>query len=191
MSKHGTAYTLGQYNEVLAAVQRALPKALDGNDPKKLIPLLQQSGKMIEAGLAQLIRSLDIAPVFSRDMTKEGWELIEDAQSPWPIVIENLELVSFLKEDENLISSKEMCKRAKELDANLGQRHAEYLLNHQKEIPAEWQGFYLVFAGTVWRYRFGNLRVPYLSWLGATWYLNFHWLGVDWPSWARLVRPRK
>ncbi len=58
MPKHGTAYTLGQYNEVLGAIQRALPRALEGTDPKILLPLLQKSGERVEGDLGKLLRSL-------------------------------------------------------------------------------------------------------------------------------------
>ncbi|MDP3093640.1 MAG: hypothetical protein Q8N16_02645 [bacterium] len=130
-------------------------------------------------------------PAFSRDLAKSGWDVIENAQLPWPIAIANLELVSFLGKNEKYISSEEVRRRAKELGANLGQRHAEYLLEHHNEIPAEWQKFCLIFAGTVWRHPDDNLYVPYLCWRGGMCDLNFFLLGCDWDSRGRLVRQRK
>ncbi|MEK9170410.1 MAG: hypothetical protein AAB674_02065, partial [Patescibacteria group bacterium] len=81
-----------------------------------------------------------------------------------------------------------MKQRAKKLNANLGQHHAEYLLEHQDLIPKEWRGkFYLTFPGTVWRDRVGFRDVPCLSWDGGRWCLRFDWLRSVWGSGARLV----
>ncbi len=56
MSKHGTAnYSLGQYNEVLGAVQKALPGALVDTDPKAVIAALSKKGEHLQAGLNGLI----------------------------------------------------------------------------------------------------------------------------------------
>jgi len=125
---------------------------------------------------------------FSRDMTKEGWTLLGDAREPWPISTADLEPVPFLKEKEG----EELVRRSREeLHANLGQRHAEYLLENQDEIPEELRKFLLVFPCTIWRDRRGNRRVPYLFWGGGRWQLGFDWLGGAFVSVCRLLRPRK
>ncbi|MBI1961415.1 MAG: hypothetical protein HYS45_01790 [Parcubacteria group bacterium] len=51
MPKHGTAYELGQYNEVLVAVTRALPAALGGTDPRSIIAGLQNRGEALGSAL--------------------------------------------------------------------------------------------------------------------------------------------
>lgn len=56
-SSHGTA-TLGQFAEVSAALTKALPKAIDGIDPKKLIAVLNKSGEKLETGLARLFNNM-------------------------------------------------------------------------------------------------------------------------------------
>jgi hypothetical protein len=129
---------------------------------------------------------------FVRDMAKEGWTLLADARDPWPISVGNLELVSFLMDDDDgIIGGENVAARAVALNANLGQRHAEYLLDHQDEIPEEFRKFYLIFPGTKWRDRSGYGRVPYLYWIGGQWYLLFFWLGHDFYSSDRLLRPRE
>lgn len=132
-----------------------------------------------------------IASTFARDMAKEGWALLEDAGEPSSISIADLELVSFLKRGESYIGGEEMVKRAKKSGANLGQRHAEFLLEHQDEIPAKYRKHYLVFPGTIWRFRDGGRLVPYLCWDGGRWELVFGWLGRGWDSSARLPRSSK
>lgn len=57
MSQHGTAYTLGQYNEVMVMVVRALPKALEGTDPKRIITCLQQHGEGLGRALNEALLS--------------------------------------------------------------------------------------------------------------------------------------
>ena len=122
-------------------------------------------------------------------MAKESWVLVEDVgEVPADFAISELEIVSFLQKGEIFILSDEMRKRAKKLGGNLGQRHAEFLLNCQ--IPEAWRQYYLVFPGTVWRDRDGDLCVPYLSWYGGRWVLGFNWLGYVWGSGGRLLVAR-
>ena len=129
-------------------------------------------------------------PAFSRDMRKKGWEPVENIDEE-PVPASGLELVSFLKRGESSVSGETMCERAKKAGANLAQRQAEYLLDHQGEIPSEWRNFYLVFPGTVWRAPDGRLGVPYLRWYGVRWDLSFSGLECDWRSGDRLVRLSK
>lgn len=134
---------------------------------------------------------LRISSTFARDMTKEGWGLLEDVDEPSSISIADLGLVSFFKDGESYVRGEEMVKRAEKFGANLGQRHAELLLDHQNQIPKEWRDYYLVFPGTIWRGRDGDRYVQSLCWLGTPWNLGFLGLGLDWPSGGRLVRPCK
>ncbi len=131
-------------------------------------------------------------PRFKRDMTKEaGWTLESDVGfNPAIRSIIELGLVNFLNDDEQSVSGDGLAKRAKLLNANLGQKHAEWLLDHHEEIPEEWRGVVLVFPGTVWRRTDGHRPVPYLGWIGRRWRLDFHWLDIRLRSGARLVRPR-
>jgi len=125
-------------------------------------------------------------------MSKEGWTLLEDVEGPAEISAGNLELVPFLKEGERYIEGEELVRRARgELRANLGQRHAEYLLEHQEEIPEEFRKYYLAFPGTVWRDRDGVRYVACLYWRGRRWYPDFYWLARVFASRAGLVRPRE
>ena len=130
-------------------------------------------------------------PIFVNDKTKDGWKLLENTSRKITSA-NDLELVSFLKEKESSINGEEMVRRTRvELDANYGQEDAEWLLEHQNEIPAEFQRYYLVFTGTIWQFAGGRRIVPSLSWHGECWCLYFFWLGRGWRSRDRLVRPRK
>src|SRR3989344_4444850 len=71
-----------------------------------------------------------IDKAFARAMRKEGWKLLEDGESS--------------------ILGEELVVRAREeFKINYGQHDAEWLLEHQDEIPEEFRKYYLVFTGTV------------------------------------------
>lgn len=133
---------------------------------------------------------------FKYDRTADGWKFLEDMEFDGnlfvPDIVEFLKPGGLMKSAESWVSGDTMQARAKELNANLGQRHAEYLLEHQELIPKEWQGkYFLVFPGTVWQDSDGGQRVPCLRWSGGGWYPRFDWLGRNWSGNARLVSLRK
>ena len=138
----------------------------------------------------RFLRKEEPWPKFVYDRTRDGWELLEDVGFT-SIDPGKLELVQFLEQGETIIVGTEMARRAKELRANLGQRHAEFLLEHQAKIPKEFRKYYLVFTGTKWRGPDGRLGVAYLYWRGGQWVLYFGWLESDWSSVGRLPRLRE
>ena len=135
--------------------------------------------------------SVDI-PNFKYDKRNDGWRLMEDCGfNPALASVTDLELVLFLKDGESRVNGETMANRAKELKGNLGQKHAEYSLEHQKEIPKEFRKYFLVFPGTIWRHSDGHRNVPYLSWDGDGWYLHWRWLDHgNWNDNDRLLRLR-
>ena len=150
--------------------------------------LFGDNGEERLAGLNLWLKGV-MTSTFKRDMRKEGWTLSENVSRRLSSAIDG---ISFLKKGENYINGEEMVRRARtELDANYGQEDAEWLLEHQDQIPTEFRKFYLVFPGTIWRGSRGRRSVPYLYWDGDRWVLDFGWLGFGWDSLYRLVRPRK
>ena len=179
----GAGLLTSVWTELMAQVKK------HGGSEEDIHRLTRPEGAETIAKIAELI--VGNKGIFSRDMKKEGWTLIEDVSEPDEISISGLEIFSFLKEGEDHISGEEMRSRAKDMGANLGQKHAEYLLEHQADIPKDWRSFYLVFSGTCWRYPDGDLIVPCLGWSGGRWCLCFLWLGDGWGSNDRFLRPRK
>lgn len=118
------------------------------------------------------------------DTQEEDWELVEDFDRD-PVPVNQLELVSFS-------SHVTMLERAKGKSVNVGRRQAEYLLEHQEEIPEEWRQYYLAFLGTR-RRRFGRLLIPYLmrDFDDERWLLRFDELGLGIVPYGRLVRLRQ
>ena len=85
---------------------------------------------------------------FKHDKTKGGWTLLEDTPFDGRQFVPDI--VEFLKQGEFWVNGEVMRQRAKELNAHLGQRYAEYLLDHQELIIKEWRGkYFLAFPGTV------------------------------------------
>lgn len=194
MADRGTAskMSVGQFRELGGAVIRCLPDDLETDVAQGWIDNLEALREALGNALVLASAVTASAIAFKRDMRKERWELLEDIEGPVGISVGNLEIVSFLKDGERYINGEELVLRARgELRANLGQRHAEYLLEHQEEIPEEFRKYYLVFTGTIWRDRRGDRCVAYLRWRGERWDLRFGWLDDDFRSDARLVRPRE
>ncbi len=146
-----------------------------------------ESGRITKDRLQEFLRG---ESRFKRDMAKErGWSIESDVGfNPAIRSIIELGLANFLNDDEQSVSGEELARRAKLLNANLGQKHAEWLLDHHEEIPEEWRGIYLVFPGTVWRRPDGIRYVPDLSWHGERWRLGFGWLDSSFRSGGRLLR---
>lgn len=122
----------------------------------------------------------------------EAWQVVEDVQ-PTSFRIQDVAPNSFLRTDESEITSQEMRRRAVVLRGNMGLVDAKYLLEHQIDIPADWEDCYLVFPGTVLRKSTdGHLFIPiliygtyggwnlYFSDLDADWYMDGCVVSVQW-----------
>jgi len=133
--------------------------------------------------------------MFQKNMNKQDLELMEDVGRPRVFFSPcQLELVSFLKEGEWIIKGKELVKRAKTLNACLGEGQARHLCEHQKEIPKKWRQYDLIFPGTIWRDRYGNCFMICLFWAGRygrRWIPFLNSLDSDFGPFGRLLRPRQ
>lgn len=184
MKTHGQASKLeaGQLAELGAKILRQLPH----------IPGLSETAQgWIENELAlrnALTSVLVPSNSFKYDKAKEGWTLLEDV--PSSTLPFTPDFVKFLKSGESSVNGNVMRQRAKELNANLGQRDLEWLLGNPHLIPESERGHYLVATGTVWRGSGGLRGVPCLGWGGVGWSLHFYWLGFDWDGIVRLVCQR-
>lgn len=195
MAKPGTAQAEfeGLYIELQAALLRQLPRPA-AFTRETLEKLLQQQAAL-KRGLAPLTEgrfggfTAPAEPNLRYDKRRDGWTLLEHA--PRRIVsVTGLELVPFLRLGESTIRGYDLIGRARyEFDADLGQEDAEFILEHQEEIPEEFRQFYLPFTATVWRYPDGALYVPCLFWGGGRWCLDFFlWLEYEYDSHVRLLR---
>ncbi|RJR31487.1 hypothetical protein C4569_02020 [Candidatus Parcubacteria bacterium] len=98
------------------------------------------------------------------------------------------EIVDFLqKEDKGSVVGHTMVERAKELNANLGEDDAQYLLDHQEEIPEALRGK-VVFVFPGWRGPDDPGCVAYVYWRGDRWVRYWRWLDGDFYGYYRLLR---
>src|SRR3989344_127387 len=126
---------------------------------KKIFILVVLIGSLVAAtaGLIighrnQLLKKAEVASAqpFKYDQAKDGLKLEEDIPFDGKPFVPDI--VEFLKPGEPYVGGDVIRQRVKELNANLGQHHAEYLLDHQDLILKEWRGkYYLTFPGTVWQ----------------------------------------
>ena len=178
---------------LIAAIFTDLVQAVRarGGSDEDIHRLVTPDGKHLMEKIADLIVTTG-GITFSRDMRKEGWTLLEPGPKRVIKSVSDLELVGFLKSGEEYIDGEELIRRARqELNADLGQEDAEWLLAHQDQIPKEWRGYFLTFPGTVWQGSRGHRYIPDLYWSDGRWFLHFDWLGYDWSDRARLLRFRK
>lgn len=99
-----------------------------------------------------------------------------------------VEVVNPLKEEENLISGKEMESR---FEGNLlGFQHALYFKEHQEKFNLDKELYYL-FPGTVLTNADGRRYVACLYWDGGRWYLRFIYLERGFRGGGRVLRARK
>ena len=176
--------TLKQGNQVLNLI-------LQKDIPCEQLQELLASGllsDLLDANIQQIDRVkfrkvLDLS-TFKHDKTKDGWELLEDV--PFDGKQFTLKMVEFLKSGEFEVDGEEVRRRAKKLNASRGQRDAEWLLEHQGQIPKELRGKYLIFPGTGWLCGHSPF-IPYLRWYDERWCLVFFCLGADLNGYGRLV----
>ncbi len=177
---------------------------------KKLLEVFEEVSsdrlqKLIESGLLIDLRDADASKIvrnefrrvcgldakFKYDKTKDSWTCLPEDRGIQRITsidqIKALDEVSFLEKGESCVNGEVMLQRAKAKGLDWSQYDAEYLLEHQDEIPKKLRKFCLPFTGTVWRDSGGGRCVACLDWCGGEWCLGWGWLGYDWDSDCRLL----
>ncbi len=136
---------------------------------------------------------------------QEGRLLSDVGFRPIITSAKDLELVGFHKQGETHVRMEtEVIRRAKVRNAEYGQLHAEWLLEHQADISEEFRPYCLAFPGTVWKVCKGTFLIPVLKWLEVSgplsatlpshWRLSWEYISNDnssepsWPSTVRYVR---
>ena len=67
----------------------------------------------------------------------------------------------------------EVVEKVQAIESRLGQRHAEFFLDHPEQIPEDYQKYMLVFPGTIWFGTDSNHQVPCLTYRQGAWELIF------------------
>jgi hypothetical protein len=115
-----------------------------------------------------------ISGAFKNDKAAIGWTLIEDVTEPSSVALDTIELQFIIEEGGPDLLGEEMVEYVEKISTpKLGQRHAEFLLDHPDQISEEFQRLSLIFLGTVWRGPEGNHHVPCLSYYQGAWEITF------------------
>ena len=102
------------------------------------------------------------------DKTEDGWTLVRDNPETAVVAGANIRGGAFPEGTEDLIGEP-MVELILGIEGLLGQRQAEYLMDHPSGIPEELERYALVFPGTVWQSPDQNHQVPCLVNRGGTW----------------------
>ena len=180
------------YTAFVGAVVARLPRDIDESTARGLT----ESPDTLEEALRGLLGniesggSIDANAPFQNDKLTDGWELLEDQSEPTQISGETIELALFIEEGEPDLIGEDMVDHVLAITSKLGQRHAEYLIDHQGAIPEEFKRYSVIFPGTVWMDKVGNHYVPYIKYRQEEWSIDFGIVegGVD--DRDRYVRPR-
>lgn len=146
-------------------------KAFKEIDPR----LLDKAMRNVKAFLLLLNEIiLDLASgkshaFFAEDKTREGWKLIENVPFDETSITRFEPVYPIRKGEYTGLTPHEMRKRAEKLNANLGQCHAEHLLNNPQlfieDLPLP-GGFHfvteIIFPGTVWYAPGQGFNMPYI-----------------------------
>lgn len=167
------AWYLGFAAEVVARLPRDI-------DEQQALGWVQNPAGLEEALSTLFAGGAAAAPVASgvsgelkNDQTKEGWRLVEDVTEPSEISGDAIQTRTLTEEGGVDLFGDEVVEKVQAIESRLGQRHAEFFIEHPDQIPEEYQKFMLVFPGTIWFGTDNNHQVPCLTYRQGEWTMIF------------------
>ena len=163
------------YTAFVGSVVSRLPRDIDESTARSLTDspdTLEQALRGLLGGV-ETSEAIDPSAPFQTDKTIEGWSLLEDQPDPNMISADSIELVMFIEEGQPDLIGEDMVEHVLAIESKLGQRHAEYLIDHQQIIPEEFRRYSVIFPGTVWTDSVGNHYVPYIRYRQEVWAIDF------------------
>ena len=115
------------------------------------------------------------------DKKEDGWKLIQNNNSTGECSLGVVELLMGVP--TSVSSPLEINNKS-----NLGQLHAEQLMEDQKVVPWQWRQFILIFPGTLWENSFGERRVPHMIYANNRWNFGYSSVKLVANSQFRIVR---
>jgi hypothetical protein len=188
-----------QFAELMSAVARSLPRDMYPTTAQGWIRNQGALEKVLRAALMstdptwQFLSEVIASGLVQGHADSEGtkrWEVVQNVY-PSKFEVSDLELVSFLEEDEEVIDAKELCQRAVQFDANLGLLDLKKVFERRGEIPVSFQDHILMFTGTVLLGEYHIQYVMSLRWKNDQWCLSFEGFDCRYGGRVRLLRCKR
>ena len=174
-----SGYSNDQIQSVLGELEHALFFSLDDTDPEKILAAISESREKFVGTVGEAFSQI-IDFHFTRfsgrslQARRKDLRLVDDVVFDFEkFHISSLQL-KVLKEkappwwekkrrkDKKEVFGPKMRQLAKKIGTNFGQRHAEFIIEHQNELPESFRGHRLGFPGTLWT----NGRSQWIPWIG-------------------------
>ncbi len=166
----------GWYLGFAAEVVAHLPRDIDEEQAMGWVQNpagLEQALSALFAGGTASPASSGISGELKNDQTTEGWRLVEDVTEPTEISGDAIQTRTLTEEGGVDLFGDEVVEKVQAIESRLGQRHAEFFLDHPEQIPEDYQKYMLVFPGTIWFGTDSNHQVPCLTYRQGAWELIF------------------
>lgn len=167
----------GWYLGFVAEVVAHLPRDIDEQQAlswaQNPAGLEQALAAMFAGGTDATSVANGVSSELKNDQTKEGWSLVEDVTEPAEISGDAIQTRTLTEEGGVDLFGDEVVEKVQAIESRLGQRHAEFFLEHPEQISEEYQKYMLVFPGTIWFGTDSNHQVPCLTYRQGEWTLIF------------------
>jgi hypothetical protein len=167
------SWYLGFAAEIIAHLPRDI-------DEQQVLAWVQNPGALEQAlstvlkgGTTAVPAPSGISRDLKNDQSAEGWRLVEDVTEPAEISGEVIQVRTLTEDGGVDLFGEEVVEKVQAIESRLGQRHAEFFLDHPEQIPEEYQKYMLVFPGTIWFGTDNNHQVPCLTYRQSEWELIF------------------
>ena len=167
----------GWYLGFAAEVVAHLPRDIDEQQAlawvQDSIGLGQALNALFAGGTAAIPAPRGISDDLKNDQAAEGWRLVEDVTEPTEISGDSIQVRTLTEDGGVDLFGDEVVEKVQAIESRLGQRHAEFFLDHPEQISEDYQKYMLVFPGTIWFGTDNNHQVPCLTYRQGAWELIF------------------
>ena len=123
-------------------------------------------------------------PFNPAELIGAGWAIAEQDELSLALSevnLDNVHLVTTLKDGENSVQGEEKLRRLKATgEIRLDAKVFQTLWENKELIPKSWKGKRVYFDGTILRDPYGRRFVLYLCWYGDKWSWGCRWLRDVW-----------
>ena len=185
-------YSKDQLTLIQLEVVKILPEALQGIPVEHMMRLIEENKlvNILNSAFQSAVSIKKIKPPdqFKYNKIEQKWTLIENVKEQEILPPDQLNLTTPFIDQEKCIFGRELIKRAANTKCNFSQYQAEYLLDHQEQIPMDWRPYCIIFPGTIWADSANRKNVPYIVYKRTGWELSYYWVESPFASASRLLK---